>query len=150
MRSAVSFLSAVILTAACTDYSGPSEVEGVYALARVGLDHLPVPRHEGSPFPLLVADTFRLFGDRGAEKDQILRQTTVLQSGPGAQLGRSDTEFDYRIEGSALVYNNCPRGSLCAAGLVYAPRVFQMVGDSLVEVTALGSSQSPHVYGLVR
>ena len=150
MKRVTTIFPALLLLAGCTDYSGPSGVEDVYALARVGPHHLPVPLHDNEPFPLLLADTFRL-GDRGAAKDQILRQTTVLLSGPGGQAGRSDTEFDYRIEGSALVYNNCPRGSLCAAaGLVYAPRVFQMVGDSLFEVTPLGSNLPPYVYGRVR
>ncbi len=150
MRRATWFLCAVILSAGCSDYSGPSGLDGVYALARVGPDHLPVPLHSGAPFPRLLADTFRLYTDRSHVEDRILRQTTVRQDTPGGQIGRSEVEFDYRIEDGALVYNNCPRGSLCVAGLVFAPRVFQMVGDSLFEVTPLGSGVLPYVYGRVR
>lgn len=150
MKRAGTFLMAVLLSAGCSDYSGPSGLDGVYALARVGPNHLPVPLHPGTPIPLLLADTFRLYANRSHIEDGILRQTTVLQDGPGGTIGRSDVEFDYRIEAGALLYDNCPRGSLCAAGLVYAPRVFQMVGDSLFEVTPLGSNLPPYVYGRVR
>jgi hypothetical protein len=150
MRRPTFIFWALALFAGCTDYTGPSVSEDVYALARVGAAHLPISLPGNGTAPFLVADTFRLVRNRARTAQQILRQTTVTSDGPGGKTDRTDTEFIYRIENGTLIYDNCPIGANCFAGLVYAPRLFQITGDSLFELTPLGASIPPHVYGLVR
>jgi hypothetical protein len=150
MRRTTLTLLAAALAAGCTEYTGPSASHDVYALARVGLDHLPVPAYPDASIPLLLADTFRLGQDRSRTSQQILRQITVLQDGPGEKIERSEVQFLYRIENGILLYDNCPMGYFCIAGLVAAPRAFQIVGDSLFEVVPAGVNTPPHIYGLVR
>jgi hypothetical protein len=149
MRRMAFLLWTAAVTSGCTDHSGPSGTTSTYALARVGPNHLPVLISEGSP-QLLLADTFRLMRDRSRTNLETLRQTTVIQNGPGGSTEKSETEFEYRLEAGTLVLNNCPIGALCAMGLVYAPRIFQIEGDSLFELTPLGANLPSHVYGLVR
>jgi hypothetical protein len=138
------------VAAGCTDYGGPSALQNTYALARVGTSHLPISLNQDGTPPLLVADTFRLIQDRARNQQQILHQTTVTSDGPGGKTTRSDVDFIYRIENGTLIYDNCPVGSACFAGLVYAPRIFHIVNDSLFEVPPVGANLPPHVYGLVR
>lgn len=135
---------------ACGVYTGPSGPKNVYALVRVGTQHLPVPVDGGSPLPLLVADTFRLTSDRSKSDSPILQQTTVIRQTVNGKLVRSDVTFVYSIGQGTLTFDTCPVGSFCLASLVYAPRVFRIAGDSLFEVIQPGLQTPPHVYGLVR
>lgn len=150
MRRTVLAVLTLGFLAGCTGYAGPSALRNVYALARVGNSHLPIPLNSDGTPPLLVADTFRLVQDRSRDAQQILHQTSVTSDGPGGKTARSDVEFVYRIENGTLIYDNCPIGSACFAGLVYSPRIFHIVGDSLFEVTPVAANLPPHVYGLVR
>ena len=150
MRWRILTLLAAALAAGCSDYAGPNPSGCLYALARVGANHLPVPLDPTSALPLLVADTFNLVSDRSRSEQQVLRQITVIQDAPNGHTVRSQSEFYYRIENGTLMYDNCPIGALCVAELVYAPRVFRIVGDSLFEVTPVDANLPQHVYGLVR
>ncbi len=150
MRRTLLFLLALGGTYACGVYTGPSGPKNTYALARVGAQQLPVPLDGNAPLPLLVADTFRLASDRSKSESLILQQTTVIQQTADGKLLRRDASFVYRIDQGNLIYDNCPVGSFCLASLVYAPRIFQVIGDSLFEVVQPGLQTPPHVYGLVR
>ncbi len=150
MYRAAFILGVLGLAAGCGDYAGPSGPRDVYALARVGLNRLPVPLNGNGNPALLLADTFRLVENRARTDQQILRQTTITSDGPGGKIGRSEAGFLYRIENGTLIFDNCPLGASCFADLIYAPRIFQIVGDSLFEVSPLGANTPPHVYGLVR
>jgi hypothetical protein len=150
MRRAAFVLLALGLAAGCRDYAGPSETGSVYALARMGAAHLPVSLNgDGTP-PFLVADTLRLIEDRPRPDQQILRRITVIQQGSSSAPARSETDYEYSITGGLLTYIDCPIGALCLASLVYSPRVFQIVRDSLFEVVPAGAGSPPRVYGLVR
>ncbi len=97
-----------------------------------------------------MADTLRPEGDRPRVEQQTLRQITVTQDGRDEKVGRGEADYHYQIDKSTLTYDNCPVGAFCAGSLVYAPRVFQIVGDSLFEVTPVGANIPQHVYGRVR
>lgn len=150
MRRAAFILWAAALAAACDQYGGPSRPLNVYALARVGANHLPISLNgDGTP-PFLLADTLRLVDVRARTGQQVLRETVVTSDPPGGMPVRAETEFTYWIEDQTLTIDNCPRGFFCAASLVYMPRVFQIVGDSLFEAVPAGVNLPPHIYGLVR
>jgi len=150
MHRTVVAILAVALGAGCRVYTGPSAPHSVYALARVGSAHLPIPLDAGSPLPLLVADTFRLVDGRPRE-DPVLQQVTVIQLSSGGPSTRSAVEYYYEVDNGVLRYTNCPIGAFCAAGdLVYSPRAFSIVGDSLFEILPPGSGLPQHVYGMVR
>lgn len=148
MRRVALGLCTIFVAAACTDYTGPSSGGNFYALVRVGAQHLPVPLDPSTP-TLLLADTFRLTSDRSRDQ-RILEQTTVIQDGPGGKVGRSLLQFVYNIDNENLVFDNCPIGSYCLGNLVYQPRVFQIVGDSLFETVPVGTDRPAHVYGRVK
>ncbi len=150
MRRAVFLLWASGLAAGCSEYGGPSTPHGVYALARVGSVHLPVSFNgDGTP-PFLLADTLRLAQDRPRNEQQILRRITVMQQQLNGASTRSEAEYGYEISNGVFAFVDCPIGSLCIASLVYAPRSFRIVGDSLLEVLPPGATSQPHVYGMVR
>lgn len=150
MRRTALLLTALGLAAACRESAGPSVPHSEYALARVGAARLPISfMGDGTP-PFLVADTLRLVEERPHTGRQILRQIIVIRPGPDGRTTRSEAEYAYTIENGTLVYDNCPIGSFCIASLVYAPRVFQIAGDSLFEVVPPGANFQPHVYGRVR
>ena len=134
------------------DYAGPSGPREVYALARVGLNRLPVPLNGNGNPALLVADTFRLAPVRARTDQQILRRITVVRQETNGPTTRSEVQYAYEIANGILTYIECPVGSFCVAtaNLVYAPRIFQIAGDSLFEVTPVGANLPPYVYGLVR
>jgi hypothetical protein len=150
MRRATFALWALSLAAGCRDYAGPSESPSIYALARVGAAHLPISFNgDGTP-PFLVADTLRLLADRPRTDSQTLRQIRVMQQELNGPVTRSEVEYGYEIDKGVLRYTDCPIGALCAASLVYRPITFQIVDDSLFEITPLGAPLPPRVYGLVR
>lgn len=150
MRHTARYLCAMIFLAACSVYTGPSAPHDVYALARLGTSHLPTSfNHDGSP-PFLVADTLWLNSNQ-AQADQLaLRRVTVVRQAFTGGNTRSEAVFPYEITDKTLVYTECPIGFYCLASLVYAPRTFQILGDSLFEVIPVGVNTPPRVYGLVR
>jgi hypothetical protein len=151
MHRTVVAILAVVLGTGCRDYAGPSAPHSVYALARVGSAHLPIPLNAGSPLPLLVADTFRLVEGRPRTEDPVLQQVTVIQQSSNGPPTRSAAEYYYEVDNGVLRYTNCPIGAFCAAAdLVYSPRSFGIVGDSLFEILPPGSGLPQHVYGMVR
>jgi len=150
MRRVTFAFWALSLAAGCRDYAGPSGSPSTYALARVGVAHLPVSFNgDGTP-PFLVADTLRLLADRPRTDSQILRQIRVMQQELNGPVSRSEVEYGYEINNGVLRYTDCPIGALCAASLIYRPIAFQIVDDSLFEITPLGAAIPPRVYGLVR
>lgn len=146
MRSIAFFIIASACAVGCSDYLSPSVSGTTYALARVGTTPLPVFLGENGALPLLLADTIRLVQERPHRGDSILEHVSVLRT-TNTQISRSETEHLYTLEGGLLGFDECPIGSFCAA-LVAAPRIFQVVGDSLFEIQILGRPQ--YVYGRVR
>lgn len=146
MRSIAFFLIASACAAGCSDYLSPSVSGTTYALARVGTTPLPVFLGENGGLPLLLADTFRLVRERPHRGDSILEHVSVLRI-ENNQTTQSETEHFYTIQNGLLGFDECPIGSFCAA-LVAAPRIFQVVGDSLFEIQIQGRPQ--YVYGRVR
>ena len=140
----------MVFLAACSVYTSPSAPRDVYALARLGTARLPTSFNgDGTP-PFLIADTLRLNSDRAGTDQLALRRITVtrqVMTGPNT---RSAADFPYQITDKTLVYTECPIGAYCLASLIYAPRTFQIVGDSLFEVSLTGVNTHPRVYGLVR
>ena len=150
MRRTALLLTALVLAAACRESAGPSVPHNAYALARVGAARLPISfMGDGTP-PFLVADTFRLTQDRSRTDPRILRRVLVVQQGSTPPTTRTEADYAYEISDGKLRYDDCPIGGLCIASLVYAPRVFQIVGDSLFEIVPPGASFQTHVYGRVR
>jgi hypothetical protein len=149
MRRTIFALWALSLAAGCRDYAGPSGSPSIYALARVGAAHLPISFNGDGTAPFLVADTLRLLADRPRTDSQILRQIRVMQQELNGPDTRSEVEYGYDINNGVLTYTDCPIGALCAA-LVYRPIAFQIVDDSLFEITPPGAAIPPRVYGLVR
>ena len=149
MRRVALGLCTIFVAAGCTDYTGPSSGRNLYALVRVGAQHLPVPLDPSTP-TLLLADTFRLTSDRSRRSAD-----SRTDHGDSGRTGRKGGPIDscsssIKIDKETLVFDNCPIGSYCLGNLVYAPRVFQIVGDSLFETVPVGIDRPPHVYGRVK
>jgi hypothetical protein len=69
---------------------------------------------------------------------------------PGGPTTRDQNDFNYSVTGSFLTYDTCPIGTFCAAAsLIYMPKTFQIVGDSLFEVVPAGLTKPPYVYGRI-
>ena len=147
------FRPALVICAAafvvgCSDYLSPSGTNSVYTLARIGPTPLPVFLGDNGAFPLLLADTLLLVQDRPRVGDSILTHVAVLRL-DATQTTRSESQHYYSRDGGQLRYDECPVGSFCAA-IIAAPRVFDIVGDSLFEVVAGNPNIQPRVYGRVR
>lgn len=139
---------AAVLAAGCSDYLSPSGSARVYALARIGPTPLPVFLGDNGAFPLLLADTLLLVQDRPRVGDSVLTHVAVLRL-DATQTTRAETEHYYSLEGGQLRYDECPIGAFCAA-IIAAPRIFQVVGDSLFEIIPETATNQPRVYGRVR
>lgn len=148
MRSAAFIICSWVFATGCSDYLSPSATGTVYALARIGPTPLPVILGENGGFPLLLADTLLLAQDRPRVGDSVLTHVGVLRF-DATQTTRSESEHSYRLEGGQLSYDECPIGALCGA-IVAAPRLFQVVGDSLFEIFLVDAFIQPRVYGRVR
>jgi len=141
-------ICAAAFAAGCSDYLSPSGTARVYALARIGPTPLPVFLGDNGAFPLLLADTLLLVQDRPRAGDSVLAHVAVMRL-DATQTTRSESEHYYSWDGGQLRYDECPVGSFCAA-IIAAPRVFDIVGDSLFEVVAGNTNIQPRVYGRVR
>ena len=139
---------AAAFAAGCSDYLSPSGTNSVYSLARIGPTSLPVFIGADGGFPLLLADTLLLVQDRPRVGDSVLTHVAVLRL-DGTHTTRSESAHYYSLEGGQLRYDECPVGSFCAA-IIAAPRVFDVVGDSLFEAIPPGTNIQPRVYGRVR
>lgn len=115
-----------------------------YALVRVGTTPLPVDQGGRT----LLADTLWIGPEALRIGPGILHQLTVFRDGGLGQIQRSEANFNYQLVDNVLTYDQCPIGYYCAANLVYMPRVFDVVGDSLFETEHPGTSH--YVYGRVR
>lgn len=150
MRSvALVALAAMTLTVGCDTGTSPSGFGRTYALARIGDDHLPVGQGAGGTAPFLVGDTLELEQDRSRNDwEGTLRWIRVLRDDQGVP-SRSETNHNYSLHDAVLTYDSCPREALCIASLVYAPLIFQVVGDSLYQILPDDQADSRAVYGRV-
>ncbi len=150
MRSLIVLLFATAALGGCGESTSPSHLSDTYALARIGLQTLPIPQGPSGGAPFLLADTLRLDGGRPRENlEGVLRRIQVVRDGNGVNY-RMETEHVFAIENGVLTYDSCPRQAFCLGSLVYAPLVFQIVGDSLFQSGLQGSPISGAVYGAVR
>lgn len=148
MRRTAFLLSAFFFAAGCSDYLSPSFNGTVYALARIGPTPVPVFIGDNGGYPLLLADTIRLVQDRPRVGDSVLGHVAVLRL-ENNQTTRSESDHYYTLENGQLSYDECPIGSFCL-DLIAAPRVFQVVGDSLFEIVPEILNRPQYVYGRVR
>jgi hypothetical protein len=134
----------------CNESTSPSLLPDAYALARIGVQTPPIPQGPSGGAPFLIADTLRL--DHGRPREDlgwVLTRILVVRDDNGTDY-RMESEHIFTIEGSVLTYDSCPRDALCVASLVYAPLVFQIVGDSLFQIGPQASPLPASVYGAVR
>jgi len=144
----VSLLSVAL--GSCDEGTAPSIIADAYALARIGLQTPPIPQGPSGGAPFLIADTLRLDHGRPREDPgRVLTRILVVRDGNGTDY-RMESEHTFTIEKSVLTYDSCPRDALCVAALVYAPLVFQIVGDSLFQIGPQASPLPASVYGAVR
>ena len=114
-----------------------------FALVRIGGDHLPVRLSPSEAYPLLLADTLYI----PVAPEFTLTWVEVIAQQP-LEVDRSST----RHAGSwtdSLTFDSCPIEALCIASLVYAPMVFDVVGDSLFQRVSASSPVKPRVYARV-
>jgi hypothetical protein len=122
-----------------------------YALVRVGDKHLPVALGPDGSAPFLVSDTLALTDSRIRDDDDLLVWIRRTEAENGT-VNRSVSEHWYLVEDDVLTFDSCPREVLCAAAtsLVYAPMMFQVVGDSLFQIIVPPFQGEPMVYGRVK
>ena len=150
MRSLIVLVLATSALGGCGESTSPSHLSDTYALARIGLQTPPIPQGPSGGAPFLLADTLRLDDGRPREDlGRVLRRIQVIRDGNGVNY-RTETEHVFAIEDGLLIYDSCPRQSFCLGSLVYAPLVFQIVGDSLFQNGPQGSPLPGAVYGAVR
>jgi hypothetical protein len=144
----ISFLTLAL--AGCDDGTAPSTLSDAYALARIGVQTPPIPQGPSGGAPFLIADTLRLDNGRPREESgRVLTRILVVQDASGTD-HRMESEHVFTIENGLLTYDSCPRDALCIASLVYAPMIFQIVGDSLFQIPPPAFPAAAAVYGAVR
>lgn len=124
--------------------NNPSHVGTPYALVRVGTEHVPVNLGQTT----ILADTLWLMHDKLRDGTGVLHQFSLSRFSGSNQDSKFEGDFNFQIQNSVLIYDQCPIGYYCAAALVYAPRVFNVVGDSLFETDHPGTAH--YVYGRVK
>lgn len=140
---------AAVMLGSCEDGTSPASIPDEYALARIGLQKVPIPQGQSGGAPFLLADTLRLGGGRSRDAaGQVLTRITVVGDDKHIDY-RMESEHVFAIENGVLTYDSCPRDSFCLGSLAYAPRAFQIVGDSLFQIVPQGSPFPASVYGAV-
>lgn len=144
------FVALASLTVGGCEYdTAPSSIPEAYALARIGLQKVPIPQGQSGGAPFLLADTLRLGNGRSREVDgPVLTRITVVRDANQVEY-RMESDHSFAIENGVLTYDSCPRDSFCLGDLVYAPLAFQIVGDSLFQIMPQGSPFPGAVYGAV-
>jgi len=140
---------AALAVGGCDAGTSPSAIRDTYALARIGLEKLPIAQGESGGAPFLLADTLRLGGGRPRDAAGPALTRIVVFGDQDHIDYRLVSEHSFAIENGMLTYDSCPRGSFCIEALVYAPLVFQIVGDSLFQIMPQGSPIPGAVYGAV-
>lgn len=145
------FVALASLTVGACEYdTAPSSMPGAYALARIGLQKMPIPQGPSGGAPFLLADTLRLGTGRSRDAaGPALTRITVVRDANQVEY-RMESEHSFAIQDGVLTYDSCPRDSFClGTALVYAPMAFQIVGDSLFQIMPQGSPLPGAVYGAV-
>lgn len=150
MRRLILVSIAALALTGCNDGTSPSSLPNEYVLARIGLLTPPIPQGPSGGAPFLIADTLRLdMGRSRRDLGRVLERILVVQDANGTN-HRMATEHVFTIENGVLTYDTCPRDAFCLGSLVYAPLVFQIVGDSLFQSGPEASPMQRSVYGAVR
>ena len=137
------------LEACALDSTAPSS-SAIYALRRIGDQHLPASVSPGLRAPVYLADTLLLSPSASRGRRFTVYRVTVLESARGERT-RTITPLVATRRDNQLSLSPCPAAGVCPASVAQQPSwPFWFVGDLLFEEVAPGSRAPPRVYSRVR